>query len=43
MNAVDVLHLSNNLDMILSEVDDIKQMLITQQMEKYREAKGEEE
>jgi len=43
MNAVDVLHLSNKLDMILSEVDDVKQMLITQQMEKYREAKGGEE
>jgi|3_EtaG_2_1085321.scaffolds.fasta_scaffold230768_2 hypothetical protein len=43
MNAVDVLHLSNKLDMILSEVDDVKQMLIAQQMEKYREAKGEEE
>jgi len=43
MNAVDVLHLSNKLDMILSEVDDVKQMLIAQQMEKYRESKGEEE
>ena len=44
MNATDMLHLTNKLDMILSEVDDVKQMLVKQQMKKYKEIKnGEEE
>jgi len=36
-----MLHLTNKLDMILSTVDDIKQMLVKQQMLKYEELKEE--
>ena len=36
-----MLHLTNKLDMILSTVDDIKQMLVKQQVLKYEELKEE--
>ncbi len=39
MNATDLLHLTNKLDMILKEVDDIKQMLVERQVRKYEELK----
>ena len=41
MNATDMLHLTNKLDTILSNIDDIKQMLVRQQMLKYEELKEE--
>ena len=37
MNATDMLHLPDKLDMILSEVDDIKQLLSQQILEQYKE------
>jgi hypothetical protein len=37
MNATDMLHLTDKLDMILSEVDDIKQLLSQQILEQYKE------
>ena len=37
MKAADMLHLTNKLDMLLSEVDDIKQLLSQQLLEQYKE------
>ena len=36
MKATDLLHLSKKLDMLLSEVDDVKQLLIQQAMKQYK-------
>ena len=42
MNAVDLLHLTNKLDLILSEVDDIKHLLNTHLVEQYKENNDEQ-
>ena len=36
MKAADLLHLSEKLDMLLSEVDDVKQLLLQQAMKQYK-------